>query len=123
LSPTHRYRRAAPLLLVLGALSLGACRRDEGPQRLARAERLYVDLVERGVPPGHPAYEDVIAQLEAVPRDSTAWPEAGRRLETLRALRTPLPPRPLGRPGEDGGFREEPPLRGPGHSHGDEEGT
>jgi hypothetical protein len=107
LTPTH-WRCLAALLL--GALVLGACRRDEeGPRRLARADALYRELVERGVPPRDPAYEAVLTELEAVPEDSRARPEAERRLSALRALRSPLPPRPLGRPGQgeaDGGHEE-----------------
>jgi hypothetical protein len=87
------------LLLVLGALALGACRKDEGPERLARAEAKYAQLVERGVPPRDPAWEAVIAEFDAVPRDSKARPEAERRIATLRQLREPLPRRPLRRPG------------------------
>jgi hypothetical protein len=104
LSLTDR-RRSTVVLLLLGALALGACRKDEGPERLARAETTYAALVERGVPLKAPAWEAVITELESVPRDSKAWPEAERRLTTLKQLRsTPLPPRPLSRPGEpDGG--------------------
>ena len=99
-------RRPAVVPLLLGLLlALGACRRDEGPERLARAEAKYAALVERGVTPSDPAWDEVIAELESVPRDSKAWPEAERRLAVLRELRsTPLPRRPLSRPDEpDGG--------------------
>jgi len=107
---SHRY--LAGLLLVLTLA--GACRQDtEGPKQLARAEARYAELVEQGVSPRDPAYDAVISDLEAVPQDSRARPEAQRRLDALRALRSPLPPRPLGRPGEDGGDS------GHGHAHGD----
>jgi hypothetical protein len=107
---SHRY--LAALLLVLAGVGLGACRQDtEGPQRLARAEARYAELVTQGVPVRDPAYDAVITELEAVPQDSRARPEAQRRLEALHALRSPLPPRPLGRPGEDGGEH--------GHAHED----
>ncbi|PTL81404.1 hypothetical protein [Vitiosangium sp. GDMCC 1.1324] len=105
MSPIHRNRRAVvPLLLGL-VLSLGACHRDEGPERLARAEAKYADLVERGINPSDPAWDVVIAELESVPQDSKARPEAERRLKLLRERRSiPLPPRPLSRPDEpDGG--------------------
>lgn len=104
MSPIYRNHRAGPLLLTL-LLTLGACHRDEGPERLARAEAKYAELVERGVPPRDPAWDGVIVGLESVPRDSKAWPEAERRLKILRERRsTPLPPRPLARPDEpDGG--------------------
>jgi hypothetical protein len=116
LSRTHPCRPTVVLLL-LGALALGACRKDEGPERLARAEAKYAALVERGVPLKDPAWEAVITELESVPRDSKAWPEAERRLTTLKQLRsTPLPPRPLSRPGEpDGG---SPSLDEHGHPMG-----
>lgn len=116
MSRTDR-RRPTVLLLTLGALGLGACRKDEGPERLARAEAKHAALVERGVTWKDPAWEAVITELESVPRDSKAWPEAERRLTTLKQLRsTPLPPRPLSRPGEpDGG---SPSLDEHGHPMG-----
>ena len=104
MSLTYRsHPTVVPLVLCL-LLGMGACKRDEGPERLARAEAKYAELVERGVPPVHPAWDAVTAELEAVPGDSKARPEAERRLATLRQLRAPLPPRPLARPGvPDGG--------------------
>ncbi|QRN98675.1 hypothetical protein JRI60_06410 [Archangium violaceum] len=94
----------AVMLLAVACLALGACRRDEGAERLARAQGKYTELVERGVPPRDPAWDTVIAELEAVPGDSKARPEADRRLAAIRQLRAPLPPRPLARPDEpDGG--------------------
>ena len=104
MSLIYRCRRTL-VLLVLAALALSACTRDEGPERLARAEAQYAQLVEQGVPPRDPAWDAVIAGFESVPRDSKAWPEAERRLALLRELRTtPLPRRPLSRPDEpDGG--------------------
>lgn len=105
MSPIHRSRRAVRVLLPGLLLLLGACHKDEGPERLARAEAKYAELVERGVTPDDPAWDGVIAELEAVPRDSKARPEAERRLATLKELRsTKLPRRPLARPDEpDGG--------------------
>jgi hypothetical protein len=104
-SPIHRSRWAARALLPALLLLLGACHKDEGPERLARAEAKYAELVERGVRPDDPAWDGVIAELESVPRDSKARPEAERRLATLKELRsTRLPRRPLARPDEpDGG--------------------
>ena len=100
MSPIYRSRRTVvPLLLGL-LMSLGACKRDEGPEQLARAEAKHAELVERGVPPRDPAWDAVIAELEKVPPDSKAHAEAQRRLTRLRELRsTPLPRRPLSRPG------------------------
>nr|AYM53178.1 hypothetical protein [Melittangium boletus] len=89
------------LLLLLGA----ACQRDEGPEQLARAQASYLALVERGVPPSDPGWDAVIAEFEAVPRDSKARPEADKRIAALKQLHgTKLPRRPLSRPNEpDGG--------------------
>ncbi|AKJ07671.1 Hypothetical protein AA314_09297 [Archangium gephyra] len=81
-------------------LTLGACKQDKGPEQLARAEVKHAELVERGVPPKDPAWDAVIAELEKVPPDSKSFAEAQRRLSRLKELRTtPLPRRPLSRPG------------------------
>jgi hypothetical protein len=103
-SLTYRsHPTVVPLVLCL-LLGMGACKRDEGAERLARAKAKYAELLEQGVPMGNPAWEAVIAELESVPGDSKARPEAEQWLATLRELRTPLPPRPLARPGvPDGG--------------------
>lgn len=68
MSPIYRSRRAARVLVpcLLFPLS-GACHKDEGPERLARAEAKYAEWVERGVRPDDPAWDGVIAELEAVP--------------------------------------------------------
>jgi hypothetical protein len=98
-------RRNPTVLLPLLLLCASACRRDEGPDQLARAQASYQALVEQGVPPSDPRWEGIIAEFESVPRDSKAWPEAEKRLLVLQQLHgTKLPPRPLSRPGEpDGG--------------------
>jgi hypothetical protein len=93
-------RRLPALLLALGVLVLPGC--DDGSKQLAKAEAGYAELVQRGVPPRDPAYDAVIAAFEAVPKDSKARVEADRRLAALRALRGPLPPRPLATPGATG---------------------
>lgn len=116
MSPTlHRrpVRRWLPLGLVL---SLVACSRDEGPERLADAQRKYADLVERGIPPRDPAWDPVFSELESIPVGSKVRLEAERRLKLLRELRsTPLPRRPLSIPSElDGG---SPSLDEDGHPH------
>lgn len=116
---TTPHKRLA-LLLVLAALGAGACRRDEGPQRLRRAEQLYAQLVERGVPPTDPAYEPVIAELEAVPEDSPAYAQARQRLRALNALRNPLPPRPLRVPGAQPDWHKHPGHDDPAHEHAHE---
>ena len=103
-APPSRLPRRAPsrglLLAVLLLGALPACKRDEGPERLARAEAQYTDLVDRGVPLQDPAWEAVIAAYEAVPPDSKARVQAEQRLAVLRERRAvPLPRRPLSRPG------------------------
>ncbi len=57
-----------------------------------------------------------LRQLESVPQDSKARPEADKRLKLLHELRsTHLPRRPLSIPGEpDGG---SPSLDEQGHEH------
>jgi hypothetical protein len=59
------------------------------------------------VSPKDPAWDSVIAAFEAIPKNSKARPEAERRLETLRALRGNLPPRPLATPGATGPGTDE----------------
>ncbi|MDY7227620.1 hypothetical protein [Hyalangium rubrum] len=93
-------RLPAAVLLALGLLVLPAC--DKGPEQLAKAQAQYADLVQRGVNPRDPAYDAVIAAFEAIPKDSKARAEADARLAALRALRGPMPPRPLATPGATG---------------------
>lgn len=93
-------RLPAVVLLALGLLVCPGC--DDSPKQLAKAEAQYADLVQRGVPPRDPAYDAVIAAFEAIPKDSKARAEAEQRLAALRALRAPLPPRPLATPGATG---------------------
>ncbi|MBZ4416120.1 hypothetical protein [Myxococcus sp. RHSTA-1-4] len=95
---TRRFAAALPLTLCL--LVAPGC--DEGPEQLRDAETEYRALIDRKVPPKDPAWDAVIAALEAVPRDSKARPEAERRLAAIRALRSELPPRPLATPGATG---------------------
>ncbi|WP_375768160.1 hypothetical protein NR798_41845 [Archangium gephyra] len=100
MSPIYRSRRTLVPLLLGALLSVGACKKDEGPELLARAEAKHAELVERGVPPKDPAWEAVLGELRKVPPDSKAYAEAQRRLSRLEELRsTPLPRRPLSRPG------------------------
>jgi hypothetical protein len=93
-------RSLPALLLALVLWVLPGC--DDGSNQLAKAEAGYAELVQRGVPPKDPAYDAVIAAFEAVPKGTKARAEADRRLAALRALRGPLPPRPLATPGATG---------------------
>ena len=119
MSPIYRSRRTWVPLLVGLLVGLGACKRDAGPELLARAQARHAELVERGVPPVDPAWEEVIRELEKVPPDSQVHAEAQRRLTRLRELRsTPLPPRPLSRPGvPEGGSPSLDEHGHPPHSH------
>nr|AYM53846.1 hypothetical protein [Archangium sp.] len=120
MSPIYRSRRAlAPLLLLGILLTLGACKRDAGPEHLARAGAKHAELVERGVAPKDPAWDAVIGELEKVPPDSKSYAEAQRRLSRLKELRTtPLPRRPLSRPGvPEGGSHSLDEQGHPPHDH------
>ncbi len=100
MSAIYRSRRAVVPLLLGVLLTLGACNRDAGPGLLASAGKKHAELVERGVPPKDPAWDAVIGELELIPPGSKAYAEAQRRLSRLKELRTtPLPRRPLSRPG------------------------
>jgi hypothetical protein len=103
-SAIYRSRLAVVLPLLLGLL-LGACSRDAGPGLLARAEDKQAELVTRGIHPNDRAWDEVLQILYLIPENSKAWPEAQRRIVRIKEMqRTPLPPRPLSRPGvPDGG--------------------
>jgi hypothetical protein len=118
-SPIYRSRRAVVPLVLGVLLTLGACHRDKGPEQIARAEAKHAELVERGVPPKDPAWDAVIGELEKVPPDSKSFAEAQRRLSRLRELRTtPLPRRPLSRPGvPEGGSHSLDEQGHPPHDH------
>ncbi len=119
MSPINRSGRAMVPLLLGVLLALGACKRDAGPEQLARAEAKHAELVERGVSPRDPAWDAVIAELEKVPPDSKSFAEAQRRVTRLRELRsTPLPRRPLSRPGvPEGGSHSLDEQGHPPHVH------
>ncbi|QSQ22644.1 hypothetical protein JY651_47355 [Pyxidicoccus parkwayensis] len=93
-------RRLAVLPLVLCLHLATGC--DKGPEQLQKAEAEYKTLVDEGVPPRDSKWDAVVAEFEAVPRDSKARPEAEARLSAIRTLRATLPPRPLATPGSTG---------------------
>jgi hypothetical protein len=93
-------RRVVAALCMLGLLVLPGC--DKGPEQLSKAEAQYADLINRGVPPRDPAWDAVIAALEAIPKDSKARPAAERQLAAIQTLRGKLPLRPLATPGATG---------------------
>ena len=95
------------LLCLLGSVGCKDPRREEAKAQLHKAEAQYTALLERGVHPRDPAFDAVIAAFEAVPAGTPARQEAEARLKALRALRGPLPPRPLAVPGATGPGTDE----------------
>jgi hypothetical protein len=91
------YRRLSAALCLVGLLGVAGC--DKGPEQLAKAEAQYTDLIQRGVPPKDPAWDEVVSAFESIPKDSSARPKAELHLVALRALRGTLPLRPLVTPG------------------------
>ena len=104
----HRSPLALLTLLLAPLLLLPACKGDEGPERLARADARYAALVESGLQAApqasgpDPRLTALIQEYEAIPHDSKAWPQAQKRLDALRALSHRPPPRPLAVPGSTG---------------------
>ncbi|MCY1031872.1 hypothetical protein OV207_10430 [Corallococcus sp. BB11-1] len=96
------HPRHSTALLLMGLLVLSGCSKDPGPEQLAKAEGRYQALIDQKVAPQDPAWAEVVAQFEAVPKDSKSRPEAEKRLAALKAAREKLPPRPLARPGATG---------------------
>ena len=93
-----------PALLLLAAPLLGACKGDDGPERLRQADARYEALVAGGVQsaPADPRVQALIREYEAIPQDSKARPQAEKRLAALRGLTRRPPPRPLAVPGSEG---------------------
>ncbi|WP_171412568.1 hypothetical protein [Corallococcus exercitus] len=96
------HLRHSAALLLAGLLALSGCSTDPGPEQLRKAEGRYQELINQNLPAQDPAWAEVVAQFEAVPKDSKARPEAEKRLAALKAAREKLPPRPLARPGATG---------------------
>ncbi|MBZ4396263.1 MULTISPECIES: hypothetical protein [Myxococcus] len=97
---TAFQRPAAALSILLCLVFSTGC--DSGPEKLREADVKYQALVDQGVRPTDPAWDEVVAALEAVPKDSRSRPEADKRLAAIRGLRGKLPPRPLATPGATG---------------------
>jgi hypothetical protein len=89
-------------LVVAVGLALSGCSRDPGPELLKKADQRYQELITQGTMPQDAAWNDVVTQLEAIPKDSKARPDAERRLTALKAAQVKPPPRPLARPGSTG---------------------
>jgi hypothetical protein len=89
-------------LLVAAGLALSGCSRDPGPELLQKADQRYQELISQGTLTQDAAWNDVVTQLEAIPKDSKSRPEAERRLAALKAAQAKPPPRPLARPGSTG---------------------
>ena len=96
------HRRHSAALLLAGLLALSGCSNDPGPEQLKKAEDRYQELINQNLSAQDPAWTEVSAQFEAVPKDSKARPEAEKRLAALKAAREEIPPRPLARPGATG---------------------
>ncbi len=96
--PPRRLSAVIPLALCL-LLSPGC---DKGPDQLRDAEKRYRELIDRRVSPLDPAWDPVIAALDAIDKDSKARPAADQRIAAIRGLRGRLPPRPLATPGSTG---------------------
>nr|AYM52878.1 hypothetical protein [Myxococcaceae bacterium MCy9487] len=94
--------RHSATLLLMGLLALSGCSQDPGPEQLVKAERRYEELINQKVSPQDPAWNEVVSQFEAIPKDSKSRPEADKRLSALKAAREKLPTRPLARPGATG---------------------
>nr|WP_242589245.1 hypothetical protein [Corallococcus macrosporus] len=89
-------------MLLAGLLALSGCSTDPGPEQLRKAEARYQELIDRKLAAQDPAWAEVAAQFEAIPKDSKARPEAEKRLAALKTAREKIPPRPLARPGATG---------------------
>ncbi|WP_223638672.1 hypothetical protein [Corallococcus sp. EGB] len=96
------HPRTSAALLLAGLLALSGCSNDPGPEQLKKAEDRYQELINQNLPSQDPAWSEVAAQFEAVPKESKARPEAEKRLAALKAAQEKLPPRPLARPGATG---------------------
>lgn len=84
----------ARLGLLIPLLALAGCK-DEGVQKLRQARAHYQQLVERGLPPVHPEFDHVLAELRSVPARSRAHDEAQALIRQLERGRGPRPARPL----------------------------
>src|SRR5690606_9534839 len=90
-------RRLPPraLLLLLSALFFTACPKDPGTETLAQSRARYAELLEQGTSPDDPRFHALIAELDAIPEDSDAAPEAQRLIAAIRGAQRGPPMRPL----------------------------
>lgn len=100
-----------------GALFPG-CRKDVGVQRLAQAEARYEALLNEGVGPRNPRFDEVRSLLREVPPDSKAHPQAQALLQKLEAF-SAIPERPLAVPGREAPGRCEPLVQALGSAQGE----
>lgn len=96
MAATHpRPSASRALLLLLAALAFTACQKDPGPEALATSKARYAELLEQGTSPDDPRFHALMAELEAIPEDSAAAPEARRLVAAIRGAQRGAPMRPL----------------------------
>ena len=96
MAATHpRPSASCALLLLLGALTFIACPKDPGPEALGASKARYAELLEQGTSPDDPRFHALMAELDAIPEDSAAAPEARRLIAAIRGAQRGPPMRPL----------------------------
>ncbi|MFZ5444792.1 MAG: hypothetical protein ACOZQL_32685 [Myxococcota bacterium] len=82
------------LLLILVALTVSSCRRDEGAEAWARAQAAHRSLLAQSVAAEDPRFDAVLADLERVPPGSKHRAAAEQLARAIRgarvSVRTPL---------------------------------
>ena len=87
-------RSGLALVLVVVVFGGVGCR-DEGAERYARAKLAYEALLEQHAPASAKGFEQVLADLDAVPRGSRHAAEAERLAAAIRQARGPTVRTPL----------------------------
>ena len=99
--------RAPHLLLCVLLVALAACE-DVGKERYQQSFRRYQALVTEGRHPMDPAFDEVLKQLDTVPKSSAAAGKAQALHESILRSRRRLAPRPLAN--APGGGADKPPA-------------
>ncbi|MEW5740361.1 MAG: hypothetical protein AB1938_15640 [Myxococcota bacterium] len=100
-------RSGLPHLALVSVLFFGAGCRDEGAERYARARARYDALLEAHTRPQAAAFDEVLADLDAVPKSSARSADAQRLAAALRLARAPVVRTPLALAPKEG---ERPPA-------------